>query len=213
MRALLAVAALGLAGTATAATLPPRDDCLRLDGYFSLRQELEAAVKARDAARLLALASDTIEWSFGNEPGKAGFAKAWKLDSGDGRASPIWAELDRILPLGCGIEQGGFALPWLYTAEFTPPNGADPFSASVVVGNGVALRQAAANDGAVLARLSWELVERLVDGDPAGWVKVRTAGGQTGFVRKDYIRSSTDHRAGFTRREGRWQMSFFVAGD
>lgn len=199
---------------AQAATLPPRDECLRLDGYFAFRQELESVVKARDAVRLLALTSDSVEWSFGADAGKAGFAKAWKLDSADAAKSPIWAELDPILPLGCGVEAGGgFALPYLYTAAPDAPNGADPFTAAVVTGNGVNLRRQSVPDAPVLAKLSWEVVERLTENEPAGWDQVRTATGQTGFIRTEFLRAATDYRAGFARREGRWQLVYFVAGD
>jgi hypothetical protein len=38
-------------------------------------------------------------------------------------------------------------------------------------------------------------------------------GGRRGFVHAAYARSPVDYRAYFTRVDGRWQLTLFLAGD
>ena len=54
------VFAVMIGGTAQAQSLPPRDDCLRMDGYRELRREIDEIVRSRDAQRLLA-APDAVD--------------------------------------------------------------------------------------------------------------------------------------------------------
>jgi hypothetical protein len=42
---------------------------------------------------------------------------------------------------------------------------------------------------------------------------VQLTNGRTGFVPARLARSPIAYRAFFTRRDGRWQMAMFVAGD
>ena len=43
--------------------------------------------------------------------------------------------------------------------------------------------------------------------------RARLAGGSLGYVRSRSVRSPIDHRAIFSRRDGRWWMITFIAGD
>lgn len=192
---------------ATAATLPPKDDCLRIDGYFALRQELEDIVKTRDATRLVALATDAIASGFDDEDTKSAFDKGWKL-SASGADSPIWVEFDRMLPLGCGTVDGEVALPYLYTVEL-PENFQE--ADGVIIGTSVNLRQAPSTASASLAKLDWEVVRELEW--TTAWTKVQTDKGITGFVSSSHFRSQIDFRAGFKQINGRWKMTYFIAGD
>lgn len=191
-------------------SLPPRDECLAIEGYFAFRQELEAIVKARDAKRLLAITADDLSWSFGGGYGKAEFAAEWKLD-GDGAKSEIWAEFDKMLPLGCGIDESRVVFPYLFAADVSdqPEN----LAIMLVLGNGINLRAEPKAASASLARLSWELVQSVEGEVPGDWTKVKTAAGKSGWVRSDYLRSDIDYRAGFERREGKWVLTYFIAGD
>lgn len=194
----------------SAKTLPPRDECLHIEGYFQLRQQLESIVAARDAKRLLALAVEDLRWSFGDSNGKASFAAKWKL-TGNGKASPIWKEFDRMLPLGCGVQGGGFAFPHLFTVDVS--NEGDVFSLNLVLGHDINLRAAPSSSSPQLTKLSWELVEVIARNSDKTWSKVKIKDGRVGWIRSDYLRSSVDYRAGFERRNGAWRLALFVAGD
>jgi hypothetical protein len=59
--------------------VPPVDRCASETGFAAFRTRLNAAIARRDAAFILSIASDDISFSFGDDPGKAGFASAWDL--------------------------------------------------------------------------------------------------------------------------------------
>jgi hypothetical protein len=55
---------------------------------------------------------------------------------------------------------------------------------------------------------------RLVRGWPPGdWLNVRLADGSTGYINVKYVRSPIGYRAIFERTDGRWVMTYFIAGD
>src|SRR4051812_16754107 len=107
------VAASLLLISAGAAALPPRipptDQCARDRSFVAFRVALNAAIARRDAAFILAVAADDIEYSFGDSPGKAGFARAWGL--AHPATSRLWRELGAALRLGCARDGNGFWAP------------------------------------------------------------------------------------------------------
>jgi hypothetical protein len=189
----------------------PKDECLHLDGYFEFRQQFEDIVKKRNSAGLQKLIAPNIEWNYGGEPAtKTAFAENWKLAKGAG--SPIWAELDNILPLGCGMSGDGIAFPHIFTVDLTLDK--NPEADTLVIHQDVNLRAAPSSSAASKAKISWEMVtlaeDKIVDD---GWSPVTAADGKTGFIKSSYLRNMLDYRAGFQKREGKWVMNFFVAGD
>ncbi len=191
-------------------TIPPRDECLSLDGYFEFRQSLESIVKRRDAKALTALVDPKIEWSFGGDAGATSFVKNWKLSQG--AASPIWKEFDAILPLGCGRQEGGIvAFPHNFTVDWGTGDAGAGYA--LVTGEGVNLRAGPGTNTASKGKLDWEVVSYEGDAAPAEWRKVKTSGGQIGYVKSTYLRDALAHRAGFQRKNGKWVMTFFIAGD
>jgi hypothetical protein len=211
--ALLVLAAVIFAGSAHAAPnkqYPPRDDCLRIGEYFQFRQQFEDIVKRRNTAGLQALIASDIQWNFGGEPAtKTAFAAKWNLSKG--AASPIWAELDAILPLGCGINGKGIAFPHMFTAGLGDQDG--ELSKVLVTYEDVNLRASASSGAVSKAKISWELVDVKGGIVKDGWTPVTTADGKTGFIKSNYLRDPLDYRAGFEKRDGKWVMNFFAAGD
>jgi hypothetical protein len=207
--ALVATAVIGTAAQAAPAKqYPPKDECLSIDGYFDLRQNFEGIVKRRDAKAFLAMVSPAISWTFGGGEGKDAFAKEWKLETG--KASPIWAELDKIVRLGC-FSQG--------TDNPTMPHlfGQDPGDAArvaaLVVGPAVNLRAQPSTTSASLRKINWEVVNTIEDSKDELWSKVLTADGKTGYIRNDYLRLFHDYRIGFERKDKGWTITFFIAGE
>mgnify|MGYP001569809104 FL=1 len=47
----------------------------------------------------------------------------------------------------------------------------------------------------------------------AGWVKIKTQAGLTGYVSRRFIYSPIDYRARVVKQDGKWRLKFFVAGD
>jgi hypothetical protein len=195
---------------APAKTIPPKDECLVIDGYFDLRQNFEGIVKRRDAKALLAMVSPVISWNFGGEEAsKAAFSKNWKLETG--KASPIWAELDQIVRLGC-FSQGpdNPTMPHFFGQDTGAQNVG---GSALVLGPAVNLRAQPSTASASLRKINWEVVTTGDASTDGLWTKVTTADGKTGFIRNDYLRGDLDYRIGFERKDKAWVISFFIAGD
>ncbi len=187
-----------------------KDECLHLDGYFEFRQQFEDVVKKRNATGLQTLIAPNIRWNFGGEPDtKVAFSENWKLSKG--AASPIWAVFDGILALGCGVNGSGIAFPHIFTVDLSSDKGLK--GDTLVIHQDVNLRAAPSSNAASKAKISWEMVETNEDTIDDGWSPVTTADGKTGFIKSTYLRNILDYRAGFEKRDGKWMMNFFVAGD
>ena len=198
------------AHAAPAKMIPPKDECLAIDGYFDLRQNFEGIVKRRDAKALTAMVSPVISWNFGGEEAsKAAFAKNWKLETG--KVSPIWTELDQIVRLGC-FSQGpdNPTMPHFFGQD----TGAEsPGQAALVLGPAVNMRAQPNTSSASLRKINWEVVTSVEASADGLWTKVKTADGKTGYIRNDYLRGDLDYRIGFERKDKGWVISFFIAGD
>jgi Bacterial SH3 domain len=208
--AIVAVAPSAHAAPAPAKQFPPKDECLSIDGYFDLRQKFEDIVKRRDAKALLAMTSPAISWSFGDDSGgKDGFAKSWKLETG--KASPIWAELDQIVRLGC-FSQGpdNPTMPHFFGQDTGAQGVAE---SSLVLGPAVNLREQPSTASTSLRKINWEVVTPVEASADKLWTKVKTADGKAGYIRNDYLRLDVDYRIGFERKDKGWVISFFIAGD
>ena len=187
--------------------LPPRDACAQDASFRAFRSELQAAVAAKDADRLLSLTADDIEFSFGDGDGKADFIDNWELTRP--RESAIWPHLAEALRLGCGAVGDYLGAPSMFI-DF--PETLDAFEHVVAVGTGVPARAEPKAGGKVLARLDWQIVPTL-DDEGGDWMKVRLADGRPAYVKRADVRSPLDYRAIFQKRSGRWLMTAFVAGD
>lgn len=191
--------------------MPPTDSCAQDAGFAAFRQSLEAAIARRDAAIILDVATDDIDYSFGEMEGRAGFARRWGLAAP--ATSPFWDELAAALRLGCARDEGGAFWAPSMSLIGNEDLGEDYFSAMVAVAPGAALRAGPADDAPVVAPLRWHVVA-LEDGyGEAPWLRARLADGRRGYIRRDLFRSFGDFRATFEYREGRWRMTAFVGGD
>jgi len=187
--------------------LPPVDRCASAPGFTAFREELLGVVARKDVERLLALSDENIMLSFGGDFGREAMRKMWELDRPAG--SLIWQELGEALKLGCAMSEGGAVVPSMAT---TLPANEDAFEVMIAVKPGPL--RAAPNDRArAIATLDWDLVS-IGEWDPDNrWARIRLRDGRTGYVRTDAVRSPIDYRAIFERKDGKWKMRAFVAGD
>lgn len=208
------VLVLCLLGVATAHGAPPLrlepvDQAATVPEFFSFRARLQAAVARHDTAAVLAVLSPAVKLSFGGDDGVEAFKAMWRPDAPD---SGLWDTLATALALGGSFDaQGRFAAPYTYSRW---PPGIDVFSHVVAVGRGVRVRAAADEAAAVIGQLDFEIVG-LADltGERNGWTAVKLPSGQVGHVRSTLVRSPLDFRVGFAKKDGRWQIDYFIAGD
>jgi hypothetical protein len=214
----LLLAALLAAAPAAAqvAPLEPRDDGARDPSFLTFRGRLLEALAARDTTAVLAAFAPDARLSFGDAPaGPAGVRAVWLGTARyDGRS--LWPTLARVVAMGSvrGPE-GMLTAPYTYDG---PPGDLDPFTHGAIVGEDVNVRATPSPAAETLTRLSYvvvPVVEWGYDEDPAArlWHRIRLEDGREGYVAGEFLWSPVDYRAGFEKRDGRWQIVFFVAGD
>jgi hypothetical protein len=192
--------------------MPPTDYCARDRSFVAFRNALRAAIARHDAAFILSIAADNIEYSFGGDPpGRAGFARAWGL--AHPATSRLWRELRAALQLGCSRDEGN---------EFWAPSmsligdedmDTDYSTLMVAVGAGAALRAGPSEASPLIARLRWDVVTLEGGERRAAWLRATLADGRRGYIQRTLFRGFDDTRAVFAKQHGRWRMTAFVAGD
>lgn len=202
--------------TATAAIPPvdafaegrfaPRDECGPLDGAAAFRNRLAEAVRLRDADAVAGLAADDVELDFGGGAG-AGELKSRLNDP----ERDLWPALDQLLTLGCvANDEGGLTLPWMWDQDI---GDADPYAAMLVLGEDEPVLASASRSAEPIATVSWDLVEAIDYRPDNLFQEIKLADGRTGFIATDKLRSVIDYRLFAERRDGRWRITSFIAGD
>lgn len=203
--AVLAIVALGAAVPAQAEHLYPRNECSSLAGFDQFQMKLATAVANRDAAMLRPLVSEQVHLDFGGGTG-------WELLRQRLAERDLWAELDKILALGCArAGEGEIALPWVYMQDFGIE---DVFSAWLARGYAVPLRSSASANASLVRTLRWEAVEQVGEwqGDET-FIHVRTRAGEEGYAPVAQLRHQLDYRLIATPTDNGWQITTFIAGD
>ncbi len=184
--------------------------------FLAFRTKLVEAAKKRDAKYVLSVVSRDIKNGFGGNDGIEEFKKQWKIDRAD---SEFW---DEFLPVitngGKFFEKTGelFIAPYAFHRF---PEDLDASSHGVIFGSNVNLRSKADTNSPVVASLSYNIVEILEpitdrkNTEKITWYEVKTLGGKRGFVKAEFVRTQFDYRAGFEKENGKWKMTFFLAGD
>ncbi len=200
------------AGQAEPARARPLDKCRNDAAFVEYRERLLHAVASKNVGELRPLLASNIQYSFGHEGGWPGFVREWKLDSP--ADSALWSELAEVLHLGCEQYDGSRIAPGNFNELSSYGLGLPPFFA---VEKGAALRSRP-DDAAslVLALDNHVLVEILDDASgaiPEGWLHARLTDGRSGYVLLSAVRNVIDYRARFEKRDGKWIMTSFIAGD
>jgi len=190
--------------------LYPVDEAARDASLFVLRARLLEAVQQRDTAFIIGSLSLDIVNSFGGKGGIAEFKEQWKPEQ---PGSKLWPTLAAVLGLGGSFRnEKTFAAPYTFS-QF--PDGMDAFEHGVIVGENVRVRQKARADSPVVTLLSFDIVEVTDWGSESreGWVRIKLASGEQGYIARPYVRSPLDYRVVFEKRQGKWLITTFVAGD
>lgn len=184
----------------------PRDTCGDLEGADAFRRNLAEAVRLRDADAFVALAAEDIKLDFGGGSGRAELRKRLTSDEWN-----LWQELDELLALGCAVnKQGGLTIPWHFEQKIA---GVDAMAGMIVTGEEVPLRDAPEEDATPVRTISWDAVEISNFRPDEAYQQVTTTEGEEGFIATDELRSLIDYRLTATRRNNRWSIVSFVAGD
>ena len=196
--------------------LRPADESSRDPEFLAFYSKLLSATDRKDQTFLISIVDPKIELSFGGDAGISGFQKIWKPAD---RKSPIWKELGNALRLGVtfNARQGEFWAPYVFT-HF--PENYDGFDYSAIIATDVKVRKEPKSSAPVIATLNYDIVrtnysEFSADKKNAksSWIKVGLSDGREGFVPAAAVRSPIDYRACFAKKDGKWKMIVFIAGD
>lgn len=214
--ALIAIAVVSGFAIAQEKYVKPQDEGPKDPSFATFRTKLIAAAKRKDAAYLLSIVDPKIKNGFGGQDGIANFKREWKITS---KNSKFWAEFLAVIKNGGKFEDGGKSFMAPYTFSHWPDD-VDGFEYHAIFGNNVNLRKEPDLKADVVAQLSYNVVEIQPETVPKsgkseypGWYLVKTLGGLEGYVKREYVRSHIDYRAGFEKIRGKWKMTFFLAGD
>jgi hypothetical protein len=187
--------------------LYPVDDSPRDSAFRSYVGKLRAAVEDRSASALRRLVDEEVVVGPGeDDKGWAKFTARWRPE--DLGNSGLWTALSDLLALGfIRAHPNLFLSPYLVW-RFPPE--LNMAKHLVVIRDNAALRESPSLSAPVVASLSFEIVQQLENargGDQLiQWVRVRTLGGQTGYLNAREALSPLMPRAQFAKRRGRWTL-------
>ena len=194
-------------------TLAPIDEANQNPDFRAFRDSLLAAVERKDLDFLLDHMDDQVRVNFGADHGKGDFIKFWKLNERP-EESRLWYELKKVLRLGGAFsdeEKTSFTAPYLYTSF---PKSFDEFLYAAIIDSVVYLREEPDSNSAVLDTLRYAVVKKASEfWTRYSWTRIETLSGIKGYIESRNIRSPLDFRARFVKINGKWKMTFFVAGD
>jgi hypothetical protein len=183
----------------------PRDDCSAAPGWPAFRQSLAAAVRDKDADAMAALAAPDITLDYGGGSGTDELKK--RLADPERQ---LWRELSGILPLGCAVEGGLAAMPWVF---WNVPDNIDSYSAMLVTGDDADLLDSP--NGQAQGNVGWFIVgiDPLAFKPGAKLTRVTLDNGEKGWVETARLRSLLDYRLIAEPKDGSWKITAFIAGD
>jgi len=184
----------------------PRDTCAEAEGANEFRRQLAAAVKARDADKLVALSASDIMLDFGGGAGAAELRTRLADPSWD-----LWPELEKLMTLGCSAnEEGGITIPWFFDQDM---GDVDPFEGMLVTGEDVPLFERPEAGSKRLATVSWDVVVIASFEPESEFQRVELKDKTVGFITSDKLRSLIDYRLSASSRNGKWSVTSLIAGD
>lgn len=202
--------------------LHPVDEGQLSPDFLRFRQELLAALDRQDVQFIQQAIAPRIQIGFGADNGAAEFVKHWKLDTAP-KQSELWQILRKVLLLGGTFDRrnkDAFSAPYL---SATWPEKIEPFDYVVITGEDVRVRREPGTSGVAIAALSYDIVKlaaphqaeksEQINGETWPWIKIFLPDNSQGYVYGKYVHGPVDYRAYFERKNGRWQITSFLAGD
>lgn len=186
------------------------------ESFRAFRDSTLAALARQDTTYLIGILAPDIRSSFGPDDGIDGFRRMWEIENPDTR---LWSELARVLRMGGAFAtDSSFMAPYVYALW---PDSLDPFEFVAVTSPRAVVRGAPASSAdtigtashAILPLEQWLGMPERPSQPDTSWGGVVLPDGRTAWLRAEDFHSPVGWRAIFARRDGRWLMTAFVAGD
>jgi hypothetical protein len=210
-RAILALSAMLLAASpalALPAKFPPIDNCGSDPGLAKFRAALKLAVAKKDREAFLDTLAPDVLVNFGGESGRKAFASQWSFDAGE--YGNVWTLLETLMRMGCARSEDARVIPSLFV-QLQPFEDEDLFDKRVTL-PGARLFKETGKESTAVPLTPWAVVTAT---STAGdlWTGVRLADGRQGWISDDDLYEPLGYRMVIEKRDGRWMITSFVAGD
>ncbi|CAN5770905.1 hypothetical protein BH20GEM1_BH20GEM1_13090 [soil metagenome] len=186
------------------------------ESFRDFRGGLLETLARKDTTALYAAVAQDIRTSFGPVGGIEDFRRMWVMDD---PATRLWDDLARVLNMGGAfLSDSLFAAPYVYAVW---PDTIDAFEFVAVTSPRAAVFRAPQAGASKLGTAAYSilrleewrgLAEAATQADTS-WAGVVLPDGRIGWLRAEDVHSPVGWRAVFERRDGRWLMVAFVAGD
>lgn len=188
----------------TAPKLLPVDEA---DASFrAFRDSLIDALARKDTTFLYGVLAPEIKNSFGGDDSIAGFKRMWRMN--EPQPSEVWTVLTRILRMGA-VHQGDYMTTPYVFANW--PDSIDAFEHVAVVKENAAVYGTSDRSSRPIGNASYSILKRV--SDDMEWYEIELPGGREAWMRGEDVYGPVDWRASFQKRDGRWTMLYFIAGD
>lgn len=210
-RSALALAAILIAAAPVNALprkLPPVDQCAKDPSFVKFRAALKQAVANKDREAFLKMLSPTVLVDFGGGSGREAFAKQWSFDPDE--YGNIWDQLETMLRMGCARADGARVIPSLIEQLDTFAD--DDWIDAVLILPGAKLYKETGVESPNPSTVPWTVAPvtsragDLVTG-------VRLPDGREGYISDQDLYEPLGYRMVIEKREGKWLITSFVAGD
>lgn len=190
---------------------PLVDEANKDKSFVAFRETLIAALQKGNTAWVDARIDPKIRYTFGDNDSKSAMFEQWRSQP-DG-IKGFYQELLETVKLGGKYEGKSFWAPYVYACW---PETVDAFEHGAIVGDKVPVYDGTVGERRMVGTLSWEIVKLLPVETPVpenkGWQHIEYHG-RPAWVQATKTRSSVGYRACFTKVNGSWMLTAFIAGD
>jgi hypothetical protein len=188
--------------------LPPIEQCSGDRGFVNFRSALRVAVARRNRAALIGMLAPDVMVSFGGDSGRDAFAKLWSFNPKE--YGNVWDQLETMLKLGCTNSDKIRMIPSL--SSQLDQYGADEAFEMRLILPGARLFKTPGNVHTAAPVQAWSLAKATNAGGDL-WTGVKLVDGREGFISDDNLYEPLGYRMLVEKRQGKWMITAFVAGD
>lgn len=188
--------------------LPPIHQCNDDRSFDSFGYTLAQAVARRDRGSLLELFAPDVLLNFGGSRGRDELVKEWEFDAAE--YANIWRQLEIMLKMGCAKSNGARVIPSLSVQ--VEPYAEEQLRDRILILPGARLLKERGVEHPNPDTIGWS-VARVISRVADWGTGVRLPDGREGYIFDDEVYEPAGYRMLIEKRDGKWMITAFVAGD
>lgn len=192
----------------------PVDESFKDKTFVIFKEDFLKAIKQKRFAFLIEHLDEKVISSFGGDGGINEFIEWYDIYN---PKAEIWNDLETIINMGGNFliidSEMVFVAPYISSAfpEKLYENGA--YFYECIIDSSAYLYKKPSSTSKVIKSLCYDILKIDYDWRDSLRKKVETFDNVIGYVRSNHLRSSSDYRIGFVKRNNIWKIIWFVAGD